>query len=240
MSGSLLEAESLCGGYAGMDVLRHVSLQVEEGSTLAVIGANGAGKTTLLSLIAGLLRPSQGSVVWRGGECTHRKTAWRARHGLVLVPENRHLFLGMTVEENLRVAFEASERGPRSEFVSRLRWVHDLFPRLADRRSQRTWSLSGGEQQMVAIGRALVMNPECLLLDEPSVGLAPVVADEVFVAIKRVSLEGVAVLLVEQNAKAALQICEEVILLERGRAVVEGRSEVVASDQRVVAAYLGG
>jgi len=209
-----------------------------QGEIVTLIGANGAGKSTTLKAIVGLLRPWAGRVSLDGERIDGRTPEALARKGVSLVPEGRRIFPGLTVEENLVVATTAS-RPSRARRAAALERVFTLFPRLAERRRQLGWSLSRGEQQMLAIGRALMAEPRVLLLDEPSLGLAPRVVEEVFRQIEAINRAGITILLVEQNAAMALRAAGRAYVMERGRIVREGPAAALVSDPEIVAAYLG-
>ncbi len=230
-----LRVEGVEGGYGKAQVLFGVSLEVGEGELVALLGANGAGKTTLLRTVSGLLRPWRGRVLLGERDLTPLSPAQRARLGLGHVAEGRQLFPLMTVEENLRLgaAFLAPSR--EKEGFER---AYALFPRLAERRRQLAGTLSGGEQQMLAIARALMGFPRILLVDEPSLGLAPKLAEEVLATLKAVAREGVGVLLVEQNVALSLEVAERAYVMEGGRVVLEGPSQALKEDPGIRAAYL--
>jgi len=230
-----LEVQALETGYGKAQVLFGVDLEVEAGELVALLGANGAGKTTLLRALSGLLRPWKGSVLLGGKDLRGLSPARRARLGLGHVPEGRQLFPLMTVEENLRLGAAFLAPGQEKEGYER---VYALFPRLAERRRQLAGTLSGGEQQMLAIGRALMGFPRILLVDEPSLGLSPRLAEEVLLALKEVARGGVGVLLVEQNVALSLEVAERGYVLEHGRVVLEGPAQALAQDPRVREAYL--
>ena len=230
-----LEVKDLETGYGKAQVLFGVNLEVEEGELVALLGANGAGKTTLLRALSGLLRPWKGSVLLGGKDLRGLSPARRARLGLGHVPEGRQLFPLMTVEENLRLGAAFLAPGQEKEGYER---VYALFPRLAERRRQLAGTLSGGEQQMLAIGRALMGFPRILLVDEPSLGLSPRLAEEVLLALKEVARGGVGVLLVEQNVALSLEVAERGYVLEHGRVALEGPAQALAQDPRVREAYL--
>jgi len=230
-----LEVQALETGYGKAQVLFGVDLDVEAGELVALLGANGAGKTTLLRALSGLLRPWKGSVLLGGKDLRGLSPARRARLGLGHVPEGRQLFPLMTVEENLRLGAAFLAPGREKEGYER---VYALFPRLAERRRQLAGTLSGGEQQMLAIGRALMGFPRILLVDEPSLGLSPRLAEEVLLALKEVARGGVGVLLVEQNVALSLEVAERGYVLEHGRVVLEGPAQALAQDPRVREAYL--
>jgi branched-chain amino acid transport system ATP-binding protein len=230
-----LRVEALEAGYGKAQVLFGVDLEVVENELVALLGANGAGKTTLLRAISGLVRPWSGRVLLEGQDLRGLSPAKRARMGLGHVPEGRQLFPLMTVEENLRLGAAFLAPGREREGYER---VYGLFPRLAERRRQLAGTLSGGEQQMLAIGRALMGFPKILLVDEPSLGLSPRLAEEVLLALKAVAGEGVGVLLVEQNVALTLDVAERGYVLEHGKVVLEGPASALAQDPRVREAYL--
>ena len=230
-----LEVQALETGYGKAQVLFGVDLEVEAGELVALLGANGAGKTTLLRALSGLLRPWKGSVLLGGKDLRGLSPARRARLGLGHVPEGRQLFPLMTVEENLRLGAAFLAPGREKEGYER---VYALFPQLAERRRQLAGTLSGGEQQMLAIGRALMGFPRILLVDEPSLGLSPRLAEEVLLALEEVARGGVGVLLVEQNVALSLEVAERGYVLEHGRVVLEGPAQALAQDPRVREAYL--
>ena len=235
---SQLELADLVVNYGRTQAVRGVSLVVPPGQVVALIGANGAGKTTIMRTISGLLRARSGRVRFDGADITGWKAHRIAAAGLLQVPEGRQCFAELTVAENLALgAYLVPER---AEIARRQDAVLTRFPRLAERLQQLAGSLSGGEQQMLAIGRALMGAPRLLLLDEPSMGLAPLFVDEIFGIVASLKREGTTILLVEQNASAALEIADEAYVLETGRVVLSGAASVVADDAGVVAAYLGG
>ncbi|MFN0303461.1 MAG: ABC transporter ATP-binding protein [Burkholderiales bacterium] len=236
----LLELDGVHAAYAdGVEVLHGIALKVEEGELVTLIGANGAGKTTTLKAITGLVRTQAGHIRFCGQEIRGLPTPEIARLGIATVPEGRGVFPGLNVYENLRVAATPWLR--RGMSIDReLDLVYGLFPVLAERRTQLGWSLSGGQQQMLAIGRALVARPKLMLLDEPSLGLAPTLVDQVFATLKRINEQGVAILLVEQNALMALEVSDRGYVIERGCLTLSGDSATLMNDERVKAAYLGG
>lgn len=233
----MLEIENLAVRYGRSEVVRDVSLHVGQGEFVGLLGANGAGKTTTLKAIAGILRAQRGDVRLAGESVLKLDSSRRVRSGLVLVPEGRHLFPTMTVEENLRVAAEAIRRHGNDPISSDE--VFELFPRLHERMGQRAGSLSGGEQQMVALGRGMLSRPKVLLLDEPSLGLAPALVDEVFDAISRLNANGLSVLMVEQDAGRAFDVCGRAYVIERGISTLEGTVAALSEDPRVTEAFLG-
>jgi branched-chain amino acid transport system ATP-binding protein len=234
-----LEITSLRSGYTRVDAVSDVSLTVPEGAWVAVLGANGAGKTTLLRTISGLLPARSGRVSLAGTEVTGHDTERRAALGLGHVPENRLIFPGLTVNENLVIGGYLIRRRPML-LAERLDRVHALFPRLADRRRQAAGTLSGGEQQMLAVGRALMAGPSVLMLDEPSIGLAPKISVEIFTALAELrAAGGLSVLLVEQNAALALAFADTAYVLDQGVVSLHGPAARLRQDPRVRAAYLG-
>ena len=232
----LLTIDALRAGYGNIEVLHDVSLALQEGTLCAIVGANGAGKTTLLMALAGVMPTRGGHVRFDGTEITRMPSHERVRRGLVLVPEGRRMLAGMTVEENLQVA--AGVRG--AEGFARIGGLLDRFPILRTRRNVPAGSLSGGEQQMLAIARALAIGPKALLLDEPSMGLAPKLVDEIFSIVADERSRGTSILLVEQNARRALALADHAYVMERGRIVLAGTGAELATHRDVVAAYLGG
>jgi branched-chain amino acid transport system ATP-binding protein len=233
----MLECHELDVYYGDLQALWGVSLAVQPGEIVALIGPNGAGKTTIMGTLAGLRYPARGTIVLEGRRVEHEPGHRRVELGLALVPEGRRLFGSMTVLENLELgAYPGRARGQRR---AALDWVYSVFPILRDRRGQLAGTLSGGQQQMVAIGRALMSRPRLLLLDEPSLGLAPVIVETIFGVIRQINREGVTVLLVEQNARAALQLASRGYVIENGRVVQHDRAEALRDDEHVRQAYLG-
>jgi branched-chain amino acid transport system ATP-binding protein len=238
MSAKLLEVRDLRVAYDKVEAVSGVSLAVGEGQIVTVIGPNGAGKTTLLSAIMGVL-PSTGEIGFGGRRQEHAEIEEMVAAGMNLVPEKRELFAEMTVEDNLMLgAFHRYRNGLRDQDRT-LAEVYDLFPRLKERRAQLAGTLSGGERQMLAVGRALMAKPKLLMLDEPSLGLAPRIVREVFRIVTRLREMGVSILLIEQNARAALQVADYAYVLETGAVTLEGPAAQVAEDPRVVEVYLG-
>jgi branched-chain amino acid transport system ATP-binding protein len=233
---ALLAAEGLRAGYGNIEVLHDVSIELEERTLCAIVGANGAGKTTLLMALAGARPIRAGHVRFDGAEITRLSSHARVRRRLVLVPEGRRMLPGMSVEENLQVA--ASAAGAAG--YARIAGLFDRFPILRTRRNVPAGSLSGGEQQMLAIARALAIGPKALLLDEPSMGLAPKLVDEIFAIVADERARGTSILLVEQNARRALALADRAYVMERGRIVLAGTGAELATHRDVVAAYLGG
>ena len=233
----MLEVRGLKVSYGGINAVKGVDLDVAEGELVTLIGANGAGKTTTLKALAGLLRPAAGRIHYNGVDITARPAFELVRQGLALVPEGRGVFGRLTVEENL--AMGAYSRRDRARIASDFDRVYGLLPRLAERRRQPGGTLSGGEQQMLAIGRALMSRPRMLLLDEPSMGLAPLMVQTIFETIRAITAEGVTLLLVEQNAKLALETCHRGYVMESGLiALADGASRLLTNPQ-VRQAYLG-
>ena len=238
MAAKLLEVQGLRVAYDKIEAVTGVDLAVGQGQIVTVIGPNGAGKTTLLSAIMGVL-PSSGRIVFDGKPREHAEIEEMVAAGMNLVPEKRELFSEMTVEDNLMLgAFDRYRRGQR-DHDGTLAEVYDLFPRLRERRGQLSGTLSGGERQMLAVGRALMAKPKLLMLDEPSLGLAPRIVREVFHIVARLRDMGVSILLIEQNARAALQVADYAYVLETGAVTLEGPAAQVAQDPRVVEVYLG-
>ncbi|HEX9053095.1 MAG TPA: ABC transporter ATP-binding protein [Anaeromyxobacter sp.] len=238
----MLAVRDLCAGYGLSEVLAGVSLEVKAGAVVALIGANGAGKTTTMRAISGLLAPTRGEVLLDGAPVHGLGAARIARLGLAHAPEGRKVFAPLTAEDNLLLgAYRMLPRffGFRRRAGADLDRVYALFPRLAERRRQLAGTLSGGEQQMLAIGRALMARPKVMLLDEPSMGLAPVIVQEVFETIRRLKAEGMTMLLVEQFARKALEVADHAYVMERGKIALSGTPAELRRDERVLAAYLG-
>ena len=235
----MLEVEALTAGYGGTEVLHRISLRVARGQSVCLIGANGAGKTTLLRCLSGLLRPSEGRIAVDGTDIARRPASTRLDFGMTLVPEGRRVFAPMTVRENLEMgAFRRLWPRRDRTVAADMAMVFDLFPRLRERQGQAAGLLSGGEQQMLAIGRALMSKPRLLLLDEPSIGLAPLVVQEIFQTIRRLNGEGISILLAEQNAAMALRTAAYGYVLAEGTLVHSARSSVLVNDPAVKDAYL--
>ncbi len=234
----MLRVVNLSAGYGKLTVVKSISLSVQANEVVALIGGNGSGKSTLLRAMAGLAGVSEGRVFLKGNDVAGRPAERIARLGLALVPEGRALFPTMSVSENLRVG--ANARGRSSEEIrARLRSVHELFPELEKRASSPAAELSGGQQQMLALGRALMSGPEILLLDEPSTGLAPVLVADLFDKIAALKKGGMTILLAEQNVHRALDVADRAYVIENGRIVMEGSGEELRSSERVQKAYLG-
>lgn len=234
---SLLAIENLGVAYGGIQAVKGISLTVDEGELVTLIGANGAGKTTTLNTLGGLLPAAQGSLRYDGQDLATIPAHDRVRHGLALVPEGRGIFARLTVVENLLMG--AFHRNDRAEIRADLENAYGLFPRLREREHQLAGTLSGGEQQMLAMGRALMSRPRLLLLDEPSMGLAPLMVEKIFSIIREINSRGVAILLVEQNARLALAAARRAYVMESGSITLSGVAADLAADERVRAAYLG-
>lgn len=233
----MLEVRDLEVFYGSIQALHGISFRVDRGEIVTLIGANGAGKSTTLRTISGLLRPRRGNIFFEGTDLTRLPAHSIVRMGVAHVPEGRRIFPNLTVMENLRLG--AYTRGSRREIEETLERVFESFPRLKERANQLAGTLSGGEQQMLAMGRGLMSRPSLLLLDEPSMGLSPILVEEIFDIIQRINREGTTILLVEQNAFMALQVAHRAYVLETGRLVLEGTSREVRDDPRVRTAYLG-
>jgi branched-chain amino acid transport system ATP-binding protein len=236
---AILEVEDLCVSYGKVEALHHVDIKVGAGQIVTVIGPNGAGKTTMLSAVMGLLPRSQGRVSFQGQEVGDAEVEEMVADGVNLVPESRALFGELSVEDNLLLgAFSRYRKGDRDSSGT-LNEVFDIFPRLKERRTQHAGTLSGGERQMLALARALMAKPRLLMLDEPSLGLAPLIVKEIFRVIASLKQTGVSILLVEQNARAALQVADYAYVLETGEIALEGPSRQLIDDPKVVESYLG-
>jgi branched-chain amino acid transport system ATP-binding protein len=236
VSGPLLSVSGLSVRYGRAEAIKAVDLSVDAGQIVSVIGANGAGKSTLLNCIMGVLRGG-GTIAFEGRPIQDWSIERRAAMGLILIPERRELFTSMTVDDNLRLG--AYKLRPNEPISSLLGWVYELFPRLLDRRRQIAGTLSGGERQMLAMGRALMGKPKLLMLDEPSLGLAPLIVQEVLAIVQQLRQNGVAILLVEQNARAALRISDVGTVLENGAVVLQGPSQNLVNDRTIAALYMG-
>lgn len=229
----MLKIENLVFSYGKIQALRGVSFEVKQGEILSIVGANGAGKSTLMKCIAGLLKPQAGSISYNG-EILPKSASAVVSKGIAMVPEGRWIFPNLTVEENLLMGGYLSKN--RKAGLER---AYEMFPRLKERRNQRAGTMSGGEQQMLAIARGLMSEPKLLVLDEPSLGLAPLIVNEVIHYIDQINQQGVTILLVEQNARKALKIAHHACVMEQGRIVKYGTGDEIARDQSVVSAYLG-
>ena len=233
----MLKIENLHVSYGGIQALRGVSLEVPDGKIVTLIGANGAGKSTTLRTITGLVKASSGSIQWSGEELLGRSIDRIISAGIAMSPEGRRVFPDLTVLENLKLG--AYLRRDKAEITKDLQWVYQLFPRLKERDWQLAGTLSGGEQQMLAVGRALMSRPKLLLMDEPSLGLAPLVVQDIFSIIREINRQGVTILLIEQNANMALKIADLAYVLETGSITMSGTGAELLADQRVKEAYLG-
>jgi branched-chain amino acid transport system ATP-binding protein len=233
----VLEVNGLDVSYGDVPALRGVSMTVGEGESVSALGANGAGKSTLLRAISGLLRPRQGTIELDGTRLDRLPAYEIAALGIAHVPEGRRMLPDMSVEENLELGAYLPK--PKARRKETLRWIYEIFPRLAERRRQRAGTLSGGEQQMLAVGRGLMLRPRVLMLDEPSLGLAPIVVDMTFEKIAEVRRQGIAILLVEQNVQRALGLTDRGYVLEQGRIVLQGTSRELLENPHVKVAYLG-
>jgi branched-chain amino acid transport system ATP-binding protein len=233
----ILQVENLTVNYGAIQALQGISFHVQEGEIVTLIGANGAGKSTTLKTISGLLHPTAGRIVYQGEDIVGQAADWIVKIGITHVPEGRKIFAPLTVRENLEMgAYTRSDKGEIERAMER---VFASFPRLEERLNQLGGTLSGGEQQMLAMGRGLMADPKLLLLDEPSMGLAPILVEEIFDIIQRIRTQGVSILLVEQNAAMALSVASRAYVLETGRVVLEGPAQKVLEDPDVRKAYLG-
>jgi branched-chain amino acid transport system ATP-binding protein len=233
----MLELKAVDAGYGSFQALFGINLEVKAGEAVGVIGPNGAGKTTLMRVISGLIRPRNGSIAMQGTDVLATPPHRIVSLGIAHVPENRRLFPRLTVDDNLKMG--AFMPDARDQYAERLAFVFDLFPRMKERRGQMAGTMSGGEQQMCAIGRALMSNPKLLLLDEPSAGLAPVVVQQVFELVKRIRASGLTVLIVEQNVQQVLKVVDRAYLLEAGSIRSSGSSEEMMNNDTIKQAYLG-
>jgi branched-chain amino acid transport system ATP-binding protein len=233
----MLKLENLSVYYGGIHALRGIDIEVEDGKIITLIGANGAGKSTMLNTIVGLVKSATGKILWNGEEITGRDTRNIVSTGLVMIPEGRHVFPNLTVEENLRLG--AYARSDKAGILKDRDRCFDLFPRLKERARQRAGTLSGGEQQMLAVARGLMSSPKLLMLDEPSLGLAPLVSKMIFDIIREIHKNGTTVLLIEQNAHAALEIADYAYVLETGVITMKGPGAVLLKDDGIRKAYLG-
>ncbi len=234
----MLKIENLHVFYGGIHALKGISMEVPEGKIVTLIGANGAGKSTTLRTIVGLVKPKDGKIYYQDEDITGKPSHYIVRKGIALVPEGRRVFANLTVYENLLMG--GYNRPEDEEFKKDLDYVFSLFPRLLERKNQLAGTLSGGEQQMLALGRALMSRPKLMMLDEPSLGLAPKLVEDVFKSIQEIHRNGTTILLIEQNAMAALQIADYGYVLETGKIVLEGTGEDLLHNEDVKRAYLGG
>ena len=233
----MLKISDLHVNYGGINALRGISLEVPDGEIVTLIGANGAGKSTTLRTITGLVKAASGSVIWNDTELLGKPIDEIFKSGIAMVPEGRRVFSDLTVLENLRIG--AYLRKDTDEIEKDIEWVYSLFPRLKERYWQYAGTLSGGEQQMLAVGRALMSRPKLMMMDEPSLGLAPLVVQDIFSIIKEINRQGVTILLIEQNANMALRIADRGYVLETGRISMTGTGMELLNDESVKAAYLG-
>ena len=234
----ILQITGLKMNYGPVAALKGVDITVPEGQIVALLGANGAGKTTTLKAVSGLVKPTAGEILFEGENIAGKSAHQVAKRGLMQSPEGRHVFMGLSVEENLRAgAYGIRDKGELQRNFDR---VYQLFPRLRERAKQQSGTLSGGEQQMLAIGRALMGSPRMLLLDEPSLGLAPLLIKDIFDTLKKIREEGTTILIVEQNALATLKIADYAYVLELGKISMHGKAADLVRDERLIAAYLGG
>ena len=234
---SMLEVRDLVVSYGGIEALKGISFDVEEGNIVTLIGANGAGKSTTLRSITGIVPIQSGSITFMGEDITRMDTQKIVSKGIALVPEGRRVFANLTVLENLRIG--AYLRKDKADIQKDIDYIYSLFPRLKERNWQLAGTLSGGEQQMLAVGRAMMTRPKLIMMDEPSLGLAPLVVKDIFSIIKTLKETGITVLLIEQNANAALRCADQAYVLETGRITMSGTGAQLLADQRVRDAYLG-
>ena len=232
----MFEIKGLSVNYGGIEAVRDISLSVPEGSIVTLIGANGAGKSTTLRTIAGLVKPRAGKIEFMGEDITGKDPAYIVGKGITLVPEGRRIFPDLTVLENLKIGAYLRQDSIEED----IEWVYSLFPRLRERSWQYGGTLSGGEQQMLAVGRALMSKPKLMMMDEPSLGLAPLVVKDIFSIIEKINKEGVTILLIEQNANMALNIADIGYVMETGQITLSGKGSDLISDEGVRKAYLGG
>ena len=232
---ALLEVKDLQVFYGVIQALKGISFEVNEGEIVTLIGANGAGKSSTLRSIAGLVKPASGEIVFRGDNITGRDSAVIVKKGITMVPEGRRIFPDLTVLENLKVGAYLR----RDDIAGDIQWVYELCPRLKERSWQAGGTLSGGEQQMLAVGRALMARPKLIMMDEPSLGLAPLVVKDIFSIIKQINQQGVTILLIEQNANMALKVADTAYVMETGRITLSGTGAELLTNDAVKAAYLG-
>ena len=235
---NFLEARDLEVSYGGIRAVKGINLAVRRNELVCLIGANGAGKTTTLKSLCGLLTPTRGEILFEDTPIVGRPSHELVRRGISMVPEGRGIFARLTLEENMKIG--AYARSDTAEIRSDMERLYDLFPRLAERRTQQAGTLSGGEQQMLAIGRALMSRPKLLLLDEPSMGLAPMLVQKIFETIRRIVEEGMTLLLVEQNAKLALEVSHRGYVMESGNIVLSDNAQALLKDTKIQESYLGG
>ncbi len=231
----MLKIDDLCVNYGGIKAVRDVSFEVPDGKIVTLIGANGAGKSTILRTITGLVRSASGSITYNDEEITKLNTYDIVKRGIILVPEGRHVFPDMTVLENLKIGAYLR----KDDLKGDIEWVYSLFPRLKERSWQQAGTLSGGEQQMLAVGRALMSRPKLIMMDEPSLGLAPIIVREIFDIIKEINKSGTTILLIEQNANMALHTADLAYVLETGRIALKGTGAELLKNEKVRELYLG-
>ena len=234
---NILEIKNLVVSYGGIEAVKGISFDVQEGQIVTLIGSNGAGKSSTLRTISGLVKPSGGKITFRGEDITGKAPTQIVTQGVTLVPEGRRIFPDMTVLENLKIG--AYLRKDKEEIEKDIEWVYELFPRLKERNWQLAGTLSGGEQQMLAVGRGLMSRPKVLMMDEPSLGLAPLVVQGIFDIIREINRQGVTILLIEQNANMALKIADLAYVLETGTITMSGTGAELLADEKVKEAYLG-
>ena len=235
MNDEILSIHDLSVNYGGIEAVKGISFDVHEGEIVTLIGANGAGKSSTLRTIAGLVKPSGGTINFRGDDITGRDATTIVKKGITLVPEGRHIFPDLTVLENLKVGAYL-----RNDDISGdIQWVYDIFPRLRERSWQAGGTLSGGEQQMLAVGRALMARPKLIMMDEPSLGLAPLVVRDIFEIIRQINRQGVSILLIEQNANMALKVADSAYVMETGCITLSGAGKDLLNNEAVKKAYLG-
>lgn len=234
----ILSIKNLKLNYGPIAAIKGIDLSVGEGQIVAILGANGAGKTSTLKVISGLLKPTEGEIIFEGKNIAGKPAHKIAQQGIMQSPEGRHVLIGLTVEENLRVG--GYNIKSKEELARNFERVYTLFPRLKERAKQQSSTLSGGEQQMLAIGRALMGSPKILVLDEPSLGLAPLLIKDIFNTLVKIKQEGTTILIVEQNALSTLKIADYAYVLELGKISMHGKAEDLIKDERLIAAYLGG
>ncbi|MGD9808683.1 MAG: ABC transporter ATP-binding protein [Deferribacterales bacterium] len=235
MAETMLEVKDLVVSYGSIAAIKGISFDVKKGEIVSILGANGAGKTTTLRTISGLLKPKSGQIIYNGQDITKVPAHKIVKYGVAQSPEGRQVFGTLSVEENIKLGAYTQKKADKET----LDWIYELFPRLLERRKQLAGTLSGGEQQMLAISRALMAQPQLLLLDEPSLGIAPILVKMIFSAVKKISGHGVTVLLVEQNAKAALKLADRGYVLDVGQVTIKGAASELLNDPKVQEAYLG-
>lgn len=237
MSNNILEIKNLVVSYNGIEAVKEISFDVPKGKIVTLIGANGAGKSTVLKTVAGVVKPKNASILFEGEEISGKTPDFIVSKGVTLVPEGRRVFPNLTVLENLKIG--AYLRKDKKSIQKDIEHVYELFPRLSERSWQLAGTLSGGEQQMLAVGRALMSSPKLIMMDEPSLGLAPLVVQDIFSIIRQINSEGITVLLIEQNANMALKIADKAYVMETGRITMEGTGEELLSNETIKEAYLG-